>query len=218
MALFTDNRELSRQAHTNSLEKVKGADKTALSVLGYKSDGTLNPWGNLISGGLTNKIASNIAGDTNTGRTLKAGQEEANMHSLNKLALAANLATMGGSTGAMKALSGGINMLKGGGSSDLVSGLTDMVKKKEILDELNNGGSPAQNDAPVEDVAGGMPPAEDAIEADGIVSKGKDVLNMPGVGNAIESGIGAIMSGVAYDKALVADTDGEKSMNTFNYL
>ena len=245
MALFTDTRELDRQAHTESLNRVQGTDKAGLAVLGYKDDGTRNLWGKinpLIGGGVTNAIAANIAKGTDTGATLKASQGAAWSNTLNKAAFAANIATMGTSSAAVAGISKGLNMVAGNGAGGDMKGLlgdvAGMSKNKESMDALNAGGSEANPNAdgsymeqtvggvPVEsgvvgsEVAGGIEGVVADEAANGIVDKAKGVLGTPGVGDALNSGVGAVMSEFAYEEELKNNVikDGKKSMDEFNYL
>ena len=246
MALFTDTRELDRQAHTESLNRVQGTDKAGLAVLGYKDDGTRNLWGKinpLIGGGVTNTIAANtFAKGTDAQETLKKSSGAAWSNTLNKAAFAANIATMGTSSAAVAGISKGLNMAAGSGAGGDMKGLlgdvAGMSKNKESMDALNAGGSeanPNANGSYMEQTVGGVPVESGAIgsevaggiegvvadeAANGIVDKAKGVLGTPGVGDALNSGVGALMSEFAYDEELKNNVikDGKKSMDEFNYL
>lgn len=228
MALFTDKREQDRQGRHRNMRKVSGGKAAGLELLGYNPDGTRNTWGKinpLIGGGVTNKIASSIAKGTDTGDVLEAGQGEAWNNTLNKAALAANIATLGGSSAAIGSLSKGLNMLsggaEGGGIGGIVGDVSNMAKNKKAMDVLNSGGEPLP-DTP-EDVAAEDVPVESLEDgvADGIVGKSKSVLGMPGVGDVLQSGLGLITSEVSYDAALKEKRTTYDKMSTtqnFNYL
>lgn len=228
MALFSDKRELDRQSRHRNMRKVTGDKAASLELLGYNPDGTRNTWGKinpLVGGGVTNAIASSVAKGTDTGDVLKAGQGEAWSNTLNKAALAANIATLGGSSAAVGALSKGLNMASGSGASGdiggIVSDVSGMAKNKKAMDVLNAGGEPLP-DTPDEIGVDGVPleSLEDGV-AGGIVNKAEGVLNTPGVGDVVQSGLGAITSEVAYDAALKekrATYDKMSTTQTFNYL
>lgn len=132
----------------------------------------------------------------------------------------------------------------------IIGDVTGKAKKGEAMDKLNAGSSesnPNANGSYIEQTVDGVPVGgtggtEEEFQGwlknnpegtreifdklpraageSGMLSKAKGVLNTPGVGDAIQSGIGGIMSEVAYDQELKNNviTDGTKSMNTFNYL
>jgi len=264
MAIFTDTRELNRQASTDHLDRVKGMDKAKLALLGYKDTGERNWWGkvNPLIGGIgTNKLAQKVIGKnpetgTDTLAALKGTEQEAINNTVNKIALAANIASLGTASPIIGAVSKGINMVTGNGNtSDLVKGVSNMAKKKESMDALNSGTkgmssfNPNDDGSYTEQTSGGVPVAgsgaseEDFLKwlednpngtreefgklprvAEGAedVAGGKlgSVLGTPGVGDAIQSGIGAIMSEVALHEAEkeAVVTSGGKSMNQFSYL
>ncbi len=231
MALFTDTRELERQGRRRNMRKVTGDKKLALSLLGYKDDGTRNMWGKVnpfVGGGFTGEIAGAVAKGTDTGEVLEAGRGEAWSSTLNKAALAANIATLGGSSAGLGALSKGLNMAAGSGASGdlegIVGDVSTMAKNKKAMDKLNGEPSPDEAveigaDAPVESIEDGAIVAGD--EASGIANKGKGVLNAAGIGDVAQSGLGLITSEIALDSALKekrGEFDRMSTKQTFNYL
>lgn len=104
MALFTDTRELDRQGRNRRFEPVKGWRKTALSVLGYKSDGTKNAFGKTLGTGnvLTDHyIPKWIAGkDSDTGQVIDSGEGEEWNKQIATAKLAAEIITFGAASGA----------------------------------------------------------------------------------------------------------------------
>jgi hypothetical protein len=95
MALFTDTRELDRQGRNRMLKPVKGWKKTALSVLGYKADGTKNWFGNTIGTGnvLTDHYVPKwIAGkDSDVGQVIDSAESENWSKQINTAKLALNV-------------------------------------------------------------------------------------------------------------------------------
>ena len=111
MALFTDKRELARQAERVPMEKATGFRKAGLAALGYKSDGTFNTWGKIMeynpspTHGLRNLGARAFAKDgSEYEEVIKGGTGDAWTQDLNSLDFAWQAfkiyLTMGGSVGA----------------------------------------------------------------------------------------------------------------------
>jgi len=232
MAIFTDTRELNRQASTDHLDRVKGLDKTALAVLGYKDDGTRNAWGkiNPMIGGIgTNKLAQTVIGKnsetgTDTLAALKGTEKEAINNTLNKAALAATIMSAGTGAPIMGAISKGLGMATGGsGKSDLFKDVSNMAKKEESMDALNSvnldGGYSEQTiDGVTTTMVDGVP--VDVVGGTDAGGKLKNVLGSAGNLDILQSGIGAITSEVALNEAEkeAVVTSGKKSMNQFSYL
>ncbi len=232
MAIFTDTRELNRQASTDHLDRVKGLDKTALAVLGYKDDGTRNAWGkiNPMIGGIgTNKLAQTVIGKnsetgTDTLAALKGTEKEAINNTLNKAALAATIMSAGTGAPIMGAISKGLGMATGGsGKSDLFKDVSNMAKKEESMEALDSvnldGGYSEQTiDGVTTTMVDGVP--VDVVGGTDAGGELKNVLGSTGNLDILQSGIGAITSEVALNEAEkeAVVTSGKKSMNQFSYL
>lgn len=239
MAIFTDTRELNRQASTDHLDRVKGLDKTALAVLGYKDDGTRNAWGkiNPMIGGIgTNKLAQTVIGKnsetgTDTLAALKGTEKEAINNTLNKAALAATIMSAGTGAPIMGAISKGLGMITGSSDkSDLFKDVSNMAKKEESMEALDSvnldGGYSEQTiDGVTTTMVDGNPVMIDGVPIDAVGGTDaggelKNVLGSAGNLDILQSGIGAITSEVALNEAEkeAVVTSGKKSMNQFSYL
>jgi len=109
MALFTDTRELDRQGTNREFNRITGWRKTALSVLGYKSDGTKNGFGKTIGTGniLTDHyIPKWIAGkNSDVGQVIDSAEGEEWNKQIATAKLAAEVITLGAASGAGSAAS-----------------------------------------------------------------------------------------------------------------
>ena len=129
MALFTDTRELDRQEKTFNKNPSTGNKAVLTSMLGYKSDGTLNTWGKInpfIGGGGTNKLAAEINKGNDAGKALAASQAEANQHTKDKLKLGLDVLTLGGSKLATS-ITQGISGIEGGDATDIAGKIKDFA-------------------------------------------------------------------------------------------
>ena len=137
MALFTDTAELNRQERHRNFRKTTGNKKVALSMLGYKDDGTKNTFGNIIGSGIGGHLlAKSIAtGDTKDVIASSTGEEIGSQMATAKFAM--NF--IGG--GAGNQLLGKMGMGKAGGAigADAVGGIGEQAAKKASMDALNSG-------------------------------------------------------------------------------
>jgi hypothetical protein len=171
MALFTDTRELDRQEKTFNKNPSTGNKAVLTSMLGYKSDGTLNTWGKInpfIGGGGTNKLAAEINKGNDAGKALEASQAEANQHTKDKLKLGLDVLTLGGSKLATS-ITQGISGIEGGDATDIAGKIKDFATGSKAKDDLNSqtevgpGGVDSFGDAVLTDN-----PEEDGLSSAGI--------------------------------------------------
>jgi len=84
MAIFEDNRELSRQERYIGMSKVKGFKKGALAVMGYKDTGERNAWGRtgiagtlgMATAGGSRLLAKSLAKGTDANKVMKKTDDE----------------------------------------------------------------------------------------------------------------------------------------------
>ena len=104
MALFTDTRELDRQATNRQFNQVTGWKKAALYALGYKSDGTKNWYGKSFGHGnilLDHYAPKWIAGkDSDTGQVIDSAESEEWGKQMATAKFASELITLGATAGA----------------------------------------------------------------------------------------------------------------------
>lgn len=130
MALFTDKRELARQAEYVPMETATGARKVGLAVLGYKDDGSLNTWGKINeyspspTHGLRNLGAQALSEkDKDYAKVIKGGSGDSWTQDLNSINFAwqafKTYLTMGGSlaTGGSDVASAGATATPATGSA-----------------------------------------------------------------------------------------------------
>jgi hypothetical protein len=254
MALFTDTRELDRQAHTANLTPLaSGWNKVGMNLMGYKSDGSLNLYGKTVMGGgnaVTGAMAAKMGGDTRGADAIKESQGEAWKHTINKGKLALDIITFGGGGAALGSLGQGANAAAGGaanaGATQAGSQIAEEAGKKAAMDALEDGAKKSMEGGvdSFGDKVLTSNPAEDGLNQEGIAKFQEYMKNSPegtreefdkeqkeGGGYEklmksteaiplIGSAINAVGSGIAYHEALKnnLDTDGKKTMNTFNYL
>lgn len=166
MAIFTDSRELSRQARNREFDRIKGWRKGAMAILGYKDDGSLNTWGKIT--GVTGTripqriIANQLAKGSDAKEVLKSTNDEfiANELARGKFAFdvaktAITLGAGGGAGGASSAASGVTtgtvteSASSAVGSSAVDSG-TSMLKSQagqNLTDAVKKQGTDAAIDA-----------------------------------------------------------------------
>jgi hypothetical protein len=104
MALFTDTRELDRQGTNRRFNRATGWKKTALSVLGYQSDGTKNWFGKTFGHGnvlMDHYIPKWIAGkDSDTGQVIDSAEGDEWNKQIATAKLAGEIITFGAASGA----------------------------------------------------------------------------------------------------------------------
>jgi len=169
MALFTDTRELNRQARNREFNPVTGLKKTALAALGYKADGTKNWWGNTV---MNNPIAhyasKHIAGkESDTGEVIDSSETESwqSFGATAKMALniitlgqasaatsAATAATTAGTTAATTAAKTG---------TETMAAASEQTAKDASMDALNNGYSEQTIDGVTTTSVGGVDLSEE---------------------------------------------------------
>jgi len=84
MAIFQDNRELSKQERFIGMDKVKGFKKGALAVMGYKDTGERNAWGRtgipgmmgMATVGGSRQLAKGLAKGTDANKVMKKTDDE----------------------------------------------------------------------------------------------------------------------------------------------
>ena len=81
MAIFQDNRELSKQERFIGMDKVKGFKKSALSVMGYKDTGERNAWGKtgipgMMGMGFGRLAAKGLTKGTDANKVMKKTDDE----------------------------------------------------------------------------------------------------------------------------------------------